>query len=112
MVVGLVSAALLVSGCSSSSPSDAPAPSSLAATTVAAPTSVGSAEDRAKALAAVPAALTRVTPAQRQAACSSYTAGKDAFLSSFESRFDAKFTAITPDELSTVRSTLDTVCGG
>ncbi|UZJ25942.1 hypothetical protein RHODO2019_05780 [Rhodococcus antarcticus] len=105
----VVTGLLLVAGCSSAPAPDSPAPS---ATTAAAPTSLGSAQERAQALAAVPAALTKVTGAQRQAACSSYTSGKDAFLSAFESRFDARYAAITPDELTTVRGTLDQVCGG
>lgn len=108
----VVTGLLLVAGCTSA---PAPAPDSPAlstTTTAAAPTRLGSAQERAQALAAVPAALTKVTGAQRQAACSSYTSGKDAFLSAFEGRFDARYAPITPDELTTVRGTLDQVCGG
>jgi hypothetical protein len=110
----VVTGLLLVAGCSSTPAPDSPAPAATTAstTTAAAPTRLGSAQERAQALAAVPAALTKVTGAQRQAACSSYTSGKDAFLSAFEGRFDARYAAITPDELTTVRGTLDQVCGG
>lgn len=116
----LVAGGLLLAGCGSSPAPDTSTPTTstpttstpMTSTTAAAPTSVASAQERAQALAAVPAALTQVTAAKRQAACSSYTSGKDAFLSAFEMRFDAKYAAITPDELATVRGTLDQVCGG
>lgn len=89
-----------------------PSPIGITTTTAAAPTAVASAEQLAKALAAAPAALTSVATAKRQAACSSYTSGQDAFQSAFKMRFDAQFTPITSDELSTVRGSLDQVCGG
>lgn len=111
MLIGLVASGLLLVSCSSSTPPEHPVTAGTT-TAAAAPTSVASPEQRAKALAAVPAALTSATTAKRQEACGSYTSGKGPFLSAFQMRFDAQFTPITPDELSTVRGTLDRICGG
>lgn len=111
-LISLVASGLFLVSCSSSTPPEQPGTAGTTTTAAAVPTSVASAEQRAKALAAVPAALTSVTTAKRQEACSSYTSGKGPFLSAFQMRFDAQFTPITPDELSTVRGTLDRICGG
>lgn len=114
----VLTTALLLAGCSSAaepdpapSPASSPGPASTA-TSAAAPATPGTTEQRQQALASVPEALVRVAPAQRDAACTSFRAGPEQFLTAFEGRFDAVYSPITPEELATVKGTLEQVCTG
>ncbi len=120
----VLTALLLVAGCGSAAePDPAPSTTSSPATTStgttstgttsgAAPATTGTAEQRHQALASVPEALARVAPAQRDAACTSFRAGPEQFLTAFAGRFDAVYSPVTPEELATVRGALEQVCTG